>query len=134
MEDLIGVLLEIFGEVLFQVVSEILIDVFSRGVPAKIQERQSIHPIPAGIMYLLVGAIAGGLSVAIFPHRIAPPNRFHGISLLISPVATGLIMSQVGRWIRRAGKKSVQIESFAYGFAFAFGMALVRFVLILLIQ
>jgi hypothetical protein len=130
MEDLFGVLLEIFGEVLFQILTEILIDVFSRGVSEAIQGRRSVHPITAGVGYLVLGAIAGGLSLALYPHRIVRATRFHGISLLISPIVTGLIMAQAGRWIRSAGKKSAQVESFGYGFAFAFGMALVRFVLI----
>jgi hypothetical protein len=36
-------------------------------------------------------------------------------------------MSLTGFLLRQRGKTVVQIESFSYGFAFAFGMALVRF-------
>ena len=36
-------------------------------------------------------------------------------------------MSWIGSILQGRGKKVVQIESFRYGFAFAFGMALIRF-------
>ncbi len=36
-------------------------------------------------------------------------------------------MSLIGSTLRNRDKRVVQIESFGYGFAFAFGMALVRF-------
>jgi hypothetical protein len=54
-------------------------------------------------------------------------NRFHGISLVLSPLATGLIMSQIGRRSRRRGGITVPIEKFGYGYVFALAMALVRF-------
>jgi hypothetical protein len=47
--------------------------------------------------------------------------------VLISPVITGLVMAFAGILLRRRGKKITGIESFAYGFSFAFGMALVRY-------
>jgi len=50
------------------------------------------------------------------------------MSLVLSPVITGLTMWQVGALLRRNGKTAVQIESFTYGFTFAFGVAVIRFV------
>jgi hypothetical protein len=38
-------------------------------------------------------------------------------------------MSMVGSTLRERNKKAMQIENFGYGFAFAFGMAFVRFFL-----
>ncbi len=35
-------------------------------------------------------------------------------------------MSLLGRLVRKRGRTAIDIESFKYGFAFAFGMALVR--------
>jgi len=45
---------------------------------------------------------------------------------LLSPLATGLAMSLIGWLVRRQEKETVRIETFTYGFTFAFGMALVR--------
>jgi hypothetical protein len=39
-------------------------------------------------------------------------------------------MSFIGSTLRRKGKKVVQIESFWYGFSFALGMAVVRYLYI----
>jgi hypothetical protein len=39
-------------------------------------------------------------------------------------------MSLLGSILTRQGKKVVQIESFPYGFAFAFGMALIRYLFV----
>jgi hypothetical protein len=39
-------------------------------------------------------------------------------------------MSQVGRAVRRQGLEAVEIESFGYGFIFALGMAIIRFVFV----
>lgn len=66
--------------------------------------------------------------VVIFPHPLFHPSKIHGVSLIISPVLTGFGMSAFGALLRRRGKKVVQIESFPYAFAFAFGMAVVRLV------
>jgi hypothetical protein len=64
----------------------------------------------------------------MFPHPFFPRSQFHGVSLIISPVAAGLAMSGFGAILRSRGKRVVQVESFPYAFAFAFGMALVRLI------
>jgi hypothetical protein len=61
----------------------------------------------------------------MFPHPLAHPSRIHGISLLVSPVIVGVVMSLIGSVQRNRDKRVAQIESFGYGFAFAFGMAVV---------
>jgi hypothetical protein len=71
--------------------------------------------------------LTGGLSLLIFPHPLIHPSRIHGISLLINPVIAGGVMSLIGFMLRKRDKRVVQIENFGYGFAFAFGMALLRF-------
>lgn len=70
------------------------------------------------------------MSVMIFPHHLIRPSRMYPISLLISPILTGLLMAQIGRTVRKFGRQSVRIESFGYGFIFALAMGLVRFWLI----
>jgi hypothetical protein len=59
--------------------------------------------------------------------RLVQPSRFHGIN---RPLIAGLVMSQLGRAVRRQGLEAVEIESFGYGFTFALGMALIRFVFV----
>ena len=131
MEDLIAALLsglaEILLEVFFQVAIEAVVALFSRCLRNVFSESNVVGPVLAAVGYLLLGIIFGIVSVFVVPHLIIRPSKIHGISLIVSPMVTGLIMSQVGVQIRRKGKKAVRIESFAYGFTFALGIAIVRF-------
>jgi len=81
----------------------------------------------AYVGYALFGLVLGFISLALVPHRLVRPSRIPGLSLLISPVITGLMLSGTGVILRRRDKKPTQLDSFGYGFAFAFGMALIRF-------
>jgi len=85
------------------------------------------NPVVAAVGIFVAGLLSGVLSVAVAPHPLVRPSKFHGISLLISPLITGIIMAQIGTWVRKRGLRAVQIESFAYGFMFALGIAIVRF-------
>lgn len=125
---LIGGILEIFGDVLLQLVLEVLAGVAERLLGRLTANEQIVRPLYSSVVYLFLGGVAGVLSVLVIPHRLARQTRSHGISLLISPLVTGAIMFQVGSFLRRAGKASARIESFANGFAFALGVAAIRFV------
>ena len=131
MEDLLAALLsgivEILIEVFFQVAIEAVVALVSRCLRNIFSESKVISPVLAAVGYLLLGVIFGVVSVFVVPHPIIRPSRIHGISLIVSPMITGLIMSQIGVQLRRTGKKTVRIESFAYGFTFALGVAAVRF-------
>jgi hypothetical protein len=134
MEDLILALLsgttEILIEVIVQFIVEVFIALIIRSIRNLAGESRAIDPTLAALGYLLLGAACGAGSVILFPHPIILPSKVHGISLVVSPVITGLIMSQIGLLHRRKGEDAVRIESFGYGFTFAFGVAVVRFVFV----
>ena len=88
------------------------------------------NPVFVTVTFCIVGVSFGFISVLLFPHHLVHPTRLHGISLLISPVLTGLLMAQIGRTARKWGRQPVRIESFGYGFVFALAMGLVRFWLV----
>jgi hypothetical protein len=123
MEDLFAAFLsgivEILLEVFLQVTIEAVVALVSRFFRNMLSESNVISPLLAAIGYLLLGVAFGVVSVFLIPHPILRPARIRGISLIVSPVITGLIMSQAGVVLRRNGKKTVRIESFAYGFTFA---------------
>jgi hypothetical protein len=85
------------------------------------------NPVVAFIGYWLLGTVTGAFSLFIFRHPLVHPSRIHGISLLVSPLITGCLMSLTRAILRKQEKTAIQLESFGYGFAFAFGMALMRF-------
>jgi hypothetical protein len=121
-EALLEALLEIVGEAVFALISRATGNLF----PALLKSNRFLTTIG----FAVVGVAAGFSTLLVFPHRLVQPSRFHGISLLISPLIAGLVMSQVGRAVRRQGLEAVEIESFGYGFIFALGMALIRFVFV----
>lgn len=130
MEELLWALLSAFSELLFEAFLEVVVaataDLLVRAFRNLFAETNAINPILAAIVYLLIGGVLGGASLHFFPRPMFHPSRFHGISLVLSPVITGLVMLRVGVLLRRNGKESVRIESFGYGFTFALGMAIIR--------
>ncbi len=134
MEEIFGAFLlavsEIVGDVLFELIGEGIFSLIARGFYALGMSPRTLNRAMSAFMYLLFGAMAGCISILIFPHPLVRPSRFHGISLLISPLLAGSAMSLVGSSLRRKGKRTTQIETFGYGFAFAFAMALVRLIVV----
>jgi hypothetical protein len=122
------IVVEVFCEALLEIGGEALLDLISRVASDAFKPAEPPRPVLSCLAWGFVGAMVGAASVVIFPHPVFHRSRFHGISLIISPIAAGMGMSAVGAMLRRRGKQVVQIESFPYAFAFALGMALVRLV------
>jgi hypothetical protein len=127
---LFAALFDILGEVLLQVVLEFLASLLVRaGQKAAATPNQQDRAFN-GFLFVVFGAVMGIVSVVVFPHPVVHPSRFHGISLLISPLITGLVMFGIGRIEQKFGRKPTQIETFWIGFVFALAMAAARFVLV----
>jgi hypothetical protein len=106
-----------------------LVDLAARAL-IKVFPKSHARPEFALVAYALLGAEAGGLSVLIVAHPVFRSSKFHGVNVLVSPLVTGVVMAFIGSTVRKRGKQITRIESFAYGYAFAFGMALVRYLLV----
>ena len=132
MEDFLFAALSAIAEVLFEVFLEValesLVALIARSVRNLLEESSAIPPAFAAAGYGLLGSVFGAASLLIYPHPLFHPSRLHGISLIISPGITGLVMSQVGNLLRRKGRRPMQIESFGYGFTFALGYAGIRLI------
>jgi hypothetical protein len=115
---------------MFQWIAESFIVLIIRSVRNVASESKAISPVLAALGYLLLGVGFGAVSVLLFPHPLVHPSKVHGISLVISPLITGLIMSQIGIVRRRGGGDAIRLESFGYGFTFAFGVAIIRFLFV----
>jgi|SRR3954464_4604292 hypothetical protein len=124
---IIGAIGSILFEALIEFVGEGLADVGLRKTIEAFDLSGVIDPPLAAFTYFGLGVLVGVLSIFVLPHPFFHPSGMHGISLLISPVVTGAVMAFVGAELNRKGKRTMQIETFSYGFAFAFGMAIIRF-------
>jgi hypothetical protein len=127
---LLSAVAELLFEVFFQVVVEEIVALIMRSIRNMLEESRAINPRLAAVGYLLLGMAFGTASLRLFPHPLFHPSKFHGISLVVSPLITGLVMSQVGIVLRRKGKQAVRIESFGYGFTFALGLAIIRLIFV----
>ena len=123
--------MEIVFELVFEgivyLLGELIVELGFRSLGETVASRHERNPILAGIGYALLGTIAGGVSLLIFPEPFVRSERFHGINLLISPVLAGLGMAGLGWLLDRSGKRRLQLDSFVFGFIFALPMAIVRF-------
>lgn len=122
-ELLLELILEIAGQVLF----EFIATVGWESLKDATRRVRGANPALAAIGHLFMGVLAGVVSVLIVPRRLMPHSPLPGLSLVLSPIGTGIAMNEIGEfWRERRGDRPV-LFSFRAGAIFAFGMALVRF-------
>lgn len=123
-EAVLEVVIEIVVELVLQVVAELLVELGVRGFD-KLTRRRKSNPIVAAIGYALLGVGIGALSVWLWPQAFLT-EQLRWINLVVGPVLAGLMMALVGLLVRRRGKDTIRLESFFYGWLFAFSFSLVR--------
>lgn len=117
-------ILGFFGELLLQVVFEVLAELGFRSVRESL--RPQPNPVLAVIGYLLLGLIAGGLSLLLAP-RFLIAEELRVLNLAFAPVLAGLAMAALGAWRAGRGQELVRLDRFFYGYLFALTIAAVRF-------
>ena len=125
--------MELLFEILLEFVLPLIAEVFAEAALNKVDRILSVHEtarvVVTAIMYFGVGLVAGFFSLLIFPKAFARSSTLPGISLVITPVLGGILLSFIA-WLRvRTSDWSIRIETFAYGFLFAFAMTLLRLLL-----
>lgn len=119
-------LIEILGELILQLVFEVLAESGLRALGAPFQ--RTPNPWLAGIGYAAFGAAAGGLSLWLVASHLVKSESLRMLNLILTPVAVGLLMSALGTWRTRKAQPILRIDRFAYGYVFALSFALIRFV------
>lgn len=113
------------GEFLIQVLLEVLAELGMH----RMRDTFSRPPNPwlAAIGYALLGAVAGGVSLLVFPTLFVHTRGLQLANVILTPLAAGLFMMAIGAWRRRHEQETIRLDKFAYGYLFALSMALVRF-------
>ena len=124
MEFLVAILFEFFGELLLQIVAEVLFEIGLRGLAAPFKRKP--NPYLATTGYVLFGAAAGGLSLWAFPSLLIGSHAGRIANAVVTPFIAGACMMAVGAWRRRRDQELILLDRFAYGYLFALVMALVR--------
>jgi hypothetical protein len=125
--EILGWLFQFLGELVLQIVWEVVAELIGHGIKRPLLQRKPVEPWLAAIGYLVAGVLAGFLSLWIVPEVFVKAPWLRVANLLLTPVASGLIMAWIGTWRSRREKEVIRIETFSYGFLFAFSMALMRF-------
>ena len=126
MEFFAELLFSFVGEFLLQFVFELLADLGFRVIAESAQSARRSQVMRL-LGYLCLGAMAGGLSLLIFPNHMVHDTWFRVAILAIVPVLAGWLMSLIGNRRAARGRSRSQLESWANGYFFALAMGLVRF-------
>ena len=122
---LVVALLEVIGEALL----EVLFGLAAEALSCAIRRLKDRGPVVWTLA--LAGAGAGLISAWLVPHRVIVGRVvIPGLSVVLAPLVTGLVMSLFGSQVRRAGQWPSGIATFRGGVLFAFSMALVRWWLV----
>src|SRR5438552_4271663 len=122
LDALLELIFEFIGEFIFQLATEACVEwiaEFFRG-------RRTLSLASAYLGLPLFGGFVGFILSNTIPWRIFRNPIIPGISLLLSPIATGLVMKLFGDWRRSRGHQPTVLATFWGGALFAFSMALVR--------
>ena len=121
---LVEILFEFLGEILLQVFAEALFELGLHSVAAPFKKAPSVYLATIG--YVILGALAGALSLWAFPALFIGSPVARIANVVITPFIAGGAMAAIGTWRRRRDQRLVLLDRFAYGYLFALVMALVR--------
>jgi hypothetical protein len=125
--ELLGALLDIFGEFLLQMLFEPVAEALS----GLIKSQSESDPAVSAIRLVLVGAAAGLLSAWLFPHRLIVTRVvLPGASLVLAPLASGSAVHFLESGRARVERYPSSLAMFRVGALFAFSMALIRWWLV----
>ena len=124
MEILFELILQVFSEALIQGVFEL----GGRGIVAAVKKDGSPIDRKLAIFgYLVMGAIAGGISIWVLPMQLLNSPLLQILNLAITPILLGFLFELLGRWKTKNEKTRYFVDRFSYGFTFAITMGLVRY-------
>ena len=120
------ILFQILLEVVLPLLAEIFADAALNKVNRIVSKYEAVRVVLTAIMYFGAGLVAGFFSLLIFPAAFARSTRLPGVSIVITPVLGGIMLSYIA-WLRvRTLDWTIRLETFTYGFLFAFAMTLLR--------
>jgi hypothetical protein len=119
-------LFQFAADFLVQLLTEIAVDFgfnFLRPSDQRIK-----NPIFLSVGFFAWGLFAGVISLWPFPNAFIVSPELRLLNLFITPLAVSGIMLCIGTAKEKRGYDRVSLERFGYALAFAFAMALVRFI------
>ena len=125
MEFVFEILFQFFGELLLQLLFEALSEVGLHGVKDTLRKPRNL--VLSTIGFAVWGAVAGAVSLLIFPESPIRNPDLRLVNLLVTPVLAGLAMVALGKLRLARGQDTVMLDRFVYAYVFALGFAVLRF-------
>jgi len=119
----VDIIFELLLELLLQVIGEALVDI---GVQRVRSPPDGTRPMLAALGWAVFGAVAGGASGWLVPHRVTSWTFAPIWSLVVAPLVIGAALHGFGVWRRRRGHTTSQLATFYGGAVCAFGYGLAR--------
>lgn len=114
-------------EFLFQFIFEILLQIVVEGIFSVAMGRIAANrPVIRAVLFLVLGAIAGGLSLLLFPSHIISLPLLRYAAVILVPVIIGYVMAEIGNRREKRGQEPRGLEHFVSGWGFAFAFGAVR--------
>ena len=139
------IIFEIFGEVIicgfFSLLGEFISTIFVKTGDAIEATSDALSSAPETtesasvgclvvVILLVTGIVAGIVISGVFPDRIFSTIPITGVSLLITPLVMGLVMSLVGKWKVNHDRKPSFMATFLGGAMFGLAAAGTRLIYI----
>ena len=125
MEALFEILFQFLGEFLLQILFEGITDIGFGWFDKK--ATQAPRPILSALGFLLLGTLAGGISLLIMPHSMLTTPSLRVINVIGTPLLVSSCMMVISNWRATKGREPFKLNRFSYAYCFAVAMALVRF-------
>lgn len=128
MELFFEILIHFIFEFLLPLVFEILTEFGVRGASRAIGRLKAVSSPVAISGYIFMAACTGWLTLHFFPNHFIQNQNLRIISLIVAPILVGSFMAFRRKFLLKKDKEPVRLDSFTYGFLFAFTFALIRFI------
>lgn len=125
MEIIFEIIFQFLAELVLQILFEVLGEIGLQSLAEPF--RRKPNPWLGALGYACFGAVAGGLSLWLFPGLFIHSHSAQIANLLLTPILAGGAMAAIGQWRSHQGQDLIRLDRFACGYLFALSMALVRF-------
>lgn len=127
---MLEILFAFFGELVFSLLAGSVVEIGFHSLHNSFRPARDANRLFASVGMLALGLASGLVSALLFHERLTPVTAFPGVSLVIAPVAAGLVLEVIGRLMNRNGLEHTALMTWWGGGLFALGVAAGRLVLI----
>lgn len=130
MELIFELIASFIVEVTFEILVELSVQAGLTPIHQALIRRRQSNPALAMMGLVMLGALLGLIVARLLPERLLPAFPVAGVSLVLSPFTTGLVMKAFGDWRRRRGGDPGFLTTFWGAALFALSFALVRWLMV----